>query len=207
MKELTLGNLRNPAVFAACVLLGWASPGQANVVSDWNALAVQCIATATPPARGGPPGLLDLALVHVAIHDAVQAIKHDFEPYSAMPPATGHESASAAAAAAAHDVLVVICPAAVATLDAAFKPYKDGMNPGLAVGSAAAAALLPLRRPTPILPDNNGGTGVGEWRPTPPGNLPLQFLFMATTEPFMLTSPDPVPTRWPTRGQQPPVCP
>jgi hypothetical protein len=92
--------------------------------------------------------------------------------------------------AAAHDVLVVICPAAVESLDAAFKPYKDGMDPGLAVGSAAAAAILPLRRPTPTLPDFNGGTGIGEWRPTPPGNQPMQFLFLATTEPFTLTSPD-----------------
>ena len=43
-------NLRNPAVLAVCVLLSWASPGQANVVSEWNALAVECIVTATPPA-------------------------------------------------------------------------------------------------------------------------------------------------------------
>ena len=167
-----------------------AAPGQADVVAEFNALAVQCIATATPPARGGPPGLFDLALVHVAMHDAVQAIQHDFEPYLATPPATGNESAASAAAAAAHDVLVVICPAAVATLDAAFKPYKDGADPGLAVGSAAAAALLPHRRPTPVVPDFTGGTGIGEWRPTPPAELPMAFLFMATTEPFTLTSPD-----------------
>ena len=185
-----MGNLRTSAVLAACVLLIWATPGQANVVAEWNALAVQCIATATPPARGGPPGLFDLALMHVAMHDAVQAIEHDFEPYSATPPATGHESVASAAAAAAHDVLVVLCPAAVASLDAAFQPYKDGMDPGLAVGSAAAAAILPLRRPTPVLPPNTGGMGIGEWRPTPPGNQPFGFLFMATTEPFTLTSPD-----------------
>ena len=184
-----MANLRTSAAFA-CVLLAWATPGQANVVSEWNAQAVQCISTATPPARGGPPGFFDLALVHVAMHDAVQAIKRDFEPYSATPPATGHESVASAAAAAAHDVLVAFCPAAVATLDAAFKPYQDGMDPGLAVGSAAAAAIIPLRRPTPVLPDFNGGTGIGEWRPTPPGNLPMQFLFTATTEPFTLTSPD-----------------
>jgi hypothetical protein len=183
-------NLRTAAALAFGVLLIGASAGQANVVTDWNALAVQCIATATPPARGGPPGLLDLALVHAAVHDAVQAIEHDFQPYFATPPATGHESVASAAAAAAHDVLVVLCPAAVSTLDDAFKPYKDGLDPGLAVGSAAAAALLPLRRPTPVLPPFTGGTGIGEWRPTPPGNLPMGFEFMAYTEPFTLTSPD-----------------
>ena len=128
--------------------------------------------------------------MHAAMHDAVQAIEHRFEPYHATPPSTGTESRAAAAAAAAHDVLVVVCPSAVATLDAAFKPYKDGLDPGLAVGSAAAAAMLPLRRPTPVLPDFTGGTGIGDWRPTPPANLPMQFVFMATTEPFTLTSPD-----------------
>jgi hypothetical protein len=93
-------------------------------------------------------------------------------------------------AAAAHDVLVVVCPAAVATLDAAFKPYKDGHGPGAGRRVAAAAALLPHRRPTPVVPDFTGGTGIGEWRPTPPAELPMAFLFMATTEPFTLTSPD-----------------
>ncbi len=83
-----------------------------------------------------------------------------------------------------------MCPAAVATLDAAFKPYADGHDPGLAVGSAAAATLLAVRRPTPVLPDFNGGTGIGEWRPTPLLFQPMQLLFVATTEPFTLEAPD-----------------
>src|SRR5262245_33777296 len=130
-------NLRRATAFAVCVFLGLAASGQANVVTEWNALAAQCISGATPPARGGAPGTLDLALVQAAVHDAVQAIEKDFEPFLATPAATGKESAASAAAAAAHDVLVSICPASVATLDAAFKPYKDGADPGLAVGSAA----------------------------------------------------------------------
>ena len=97
-----MASVRTAAGLAVCVVLWGAAPGQADVVAEFNALAVQCIATATPPARGGPPGLFDLALVHVAMHDAVQAIQHDFEPYLATPPATGNESAASAAAAAAH---------------------------------------------------------------------------------------------------------
>src|SRR5262245_39807508 len=185
-----MANLRRPGALAAWIVLGLASFGHANVATDWNALAAQCITTGPPPGRGGAPGTLDMALVQAAMHDAVQAIKRDYQPYFATPPATGSESAAAAAAAAAHDVLVVVCPAAVATLDAAFKPFKDGNDPGLAVGSAAAAALLPLRRPTPIIPDFNGGTGIGEWRPTPLLFQPMQFVFLATTEPFTLSSPD-----------------
>ena len=110
----------------------------ANVVTDWSALAVQCIAVGAPPlapSRPGPPGLLDLALVHVAMHDAIQAIEGRYEPYLATPTATGHESVAAAAAAAAHRVLSLkVCPTYLASLDAAFKPYLDGDDPRLAGG-------------------------------------------------------------------------
>jgi len=180
-------DLGSAKALAFCAILSWAPLAQANVVSDWNALAVQCISTATPPGRGP---LLDLAIVHAAMHDAVQAIDKKFEPYLARPHATGNESRAAAAAAAAHDVLIVLCPAGTATLDTAFKPYADGNDPGLAIGSAAAATLLTKRRPTPQLPDFTGGTGIGEWRPTPILEQPMQFLFLATTEPFTLTAPD-----------------
>ena len=71
-----------------CLVLYGAAPGQADVVAEFNALAERT-ATAMPPARGGPPGLFDLALVHVAMHHAVQAIQHDFEPYLAAAPASG----------------------------------------------------------------------------------------------------------------------
>ena len=137
--------LRTVVGLVASVIVVNAASAHANVVAEWNALAVQCIAvgvTGNPASRPGPPGLLDLALVHAAMHDAVQAIEGRFQPYLAAPPATGKESVAAAAAAAAHRVLSTVCPTFQASLDAAFKPYLDGEDPGLQVGYAAGDALL-----------------------------------------------------------------
>jgi hypothetical protein len=169
-----------------------ATSAHANVVAEWNAIAVQCIAVGAgtlAPSRPGPPGLLDLAIVHAAMHDAIQAIERRYEPYLATPPATGDESVAAAAAAAAHRVLKLkVCPTYAASLDAAFKPYLDGGNPGLEVGYAAGDALIDeYRVPSPPVPPS--GTGPGQWRPTPPGNQPFGFLFLANTKPFTFDEP------------------
>jgi hypothetical protein len=183
--------LRVMEIVALSTVLSAAS-AQANVVAEWNALAVQCIslgAGGLAPSRPGPPGLLDLAIVHAAMHDAIQAIERKYEPYLATPAATGHESVPAAGAAAAHRVLSQrVCPDYVVSLDAAFKPYLDGGNPGLKVGFAAGDTLIAEYRvpsPAPVTP----GTAPGEWRPTPPGNLPFGFLFLATTRPFTFDDP------------------
>jgi hypothetical protein len=51
-----------------------------DAATDWNAIAVQALATAAPP-RPNPIAFLDLAIVQAAVHDAVQAIDRRFEPY------------------------------------------------------------------------------------------------------------------------------
>jgi len=80
---------------------------RADVVTDWNLITVQTINALTPAShlRPGPTSILDLATVHVAMHDAIQAFEHRYESYAPpIPAATG--SPIAAAAKAAHDVLV-----------------------------------------------------------------------------------------------------
>jgi hypothetical protein len=172
------------AALTLCFIGPWVTPAQANVVTEWNTLAMQCI------SRPGLGILLDIAIVQAAVHDAIQAIEHKYEPYFAKPPASGEESRAAAAAAAARRVLGTVCPpAAQPALDTALEPYVAGNDPGLAIGYAAGDALLTKLRPTPVLPPFVGGTGPGEWRPTPPGNAPMVFLYFATTEPFVMTSP------------------
>ena len=58
------------------------TPASAGVVTDWNAITLRCSQGGpTPPNRAGPPGLLDIALVQAAVHDAIQAIEGRFEPY------------------------------------------------------------------------------------------------------------------------------
>ena len=61
---------------AACGLVVAAGPVLADAGTDWNAIAQTTIAANCP----GAPGALDSALVQIAVHDAVQALDHRFEP-------------------------------------------------------------------------------------------------------------------------------
>src|SRR5215510_3725744 len=67
---------------------------KADAVSEWNAIAVQATLNA---ARPGQTGMLDVAMVHLAIYDAVQAIEKRYEPYYVeIRGATGSPVAAAA---------------------------------------------------------------------------------------------------------------
>src|SRR5262245_15620032 len=91
-----------------------ARPASADVVTDWNMIAGQTIGGAVP-ARPGPSGELDLAMVHAAIHDAIQAFEGRYQPYRTdISNATG--SPVAAAAAAAYTMLVALFPPQTASL-------------------------------------------------------------------------------------------
>jgi hypothetical protein len=185
-------------------LFGGVAPASADAVVDWNEITLQAVAAGRP----GTIGIVDIALVQVAVHDAVQALDQQYEPYHAEVEAARGEKVkgrrSAAVAAAAHDVLVGIYPSQAATLDSTYFTYLadkglDG-DPGILVGQQVAARILPLRRanPNPLPPPFVGGTGVGIWRPTPSflGNPPLPaplspmaHPWMADFDPFTLTSP------------------
>ncbi len=178
----------------------WIAPAGANVVTEWNALAMGCI------VRGGPATALDVALVQAAVHDAVQAIEKRYQPYLATPAASGSESKAAAAAAAAYTVLSDnrVCPPPAgtppppdtvqATLDTAYAPYKAVNDAGLAVGVNAANTLLATEyRDTTntTIPEPYLGNALvaGQWRPTPPSNLPMAFVYVAVKKPFVMSSP------------------
>lgn len=133
--------MKKPCVIA-CALLVCASTAGADVVVDWNIRAGQTIAAG---ARRGPSGLMDFAMVHAAMHDAVQAFEGRFEPYcAAVPDASG--SSVAAAAAAAHAVLVALFPAQTGTLDIAYAAslakYGVTGDVGVSTGQQAAACVL-----------------------------------------------------------------
>ena len=89
--------------------LSWSPVARGDAVVDWNAIAVDAIQKASP-ARPGPVGFLDVAVVQAAVYDAVQAIGGRYKPYRIeIEGASG--SPDVAAAKAAHDVLVNILPA------------------------------------------------------------------------------------------------
>jgi hypothetical protein len=196
-------NIAHRVVLLGLVAFLGSQSVRADAVTDWNEITVQAVGVGRP----GPIGIVDIALVQVAVHDAVQALDRQFEPYhaeiDASPGSRANSRRSAAIAAAAHDVLVGIFPAQATTLDATYFNYLAdkglGGDPGILVGQQIAARILPLRRanPNPLPPPFVGGTGVGVWRPTPSflGNppVPAPFSPMATPwmgdfDPFTLTS-------------------
>jgi hypothetical protein len=186
------------AVLFGAVILAASASVNASVVTDWNLRILICVQgqttpVAIPPNRAGPSGLLDIAVAHAAMHDAVQAHQGRFEPYHYDNAALrGVGSPEAAAAAAAYGVLVGMYgaddPCLVGVEDPAVTYAGDA---GLQAGTEAAAALVPLKRPgDPIEGDPfTGGTDPGEWRPTPPLFAPAAFRFLTVTAPFVLNRP------------------
>ena len=176
------------------ISLGWAASAHADAVTYWNAVTVEAVTAGRP----GGAGFLDMALVHAAMHDAVQAIQQRFEPYSA--PLKGSGSLEAAAGAAAYGVLVGIYPKQQGLFDAGqgiSRERRSRGNAGLAVGQQAAAALLKHHRPSTTLPDYKGGSTPGAWRPTPSligspppaAFLPMANLYLMETKPYALERP------------------
>ena len=188
-------------IFLVCVLLGCIGFADADAVSDWNAISIQAAATA---GRTPPIVLLDLAMVHTAIHDSVQSYEGRFEPYcTEISDANG--SPVAAIAKAAHDVLVSRFPAQESALDTIYSTYlaDNGLSeddPGVEVGQLASACIIALRENDGSFPPNQdpflGGTDPGVWRPTPPAFAPGAFPWLGAVTPFTLESTDfchPVP--------------
>jgi hypothetical protein len=72
--------LQKYAGLSAALYLSFALDARANAVTDWNVIAVQTIL-----AGGRPPGgsaFLDIATVHLAVHDAVAASGGQLHPRS-----------------------------------------------------------------------------------------------------------------------------
>jgi hypothetical protein len=64
--------------------LAIATPAAADVVDDWNICAQPIITAGRASVQfgAGPSTQLDLAVVHLAMHDAIQAYDKRFEPYA-----------------------------------------------------------------------------------------------------------------------------
>jgi hypothetical protein len=196
------------SILFLCFFSGWIGFAYADVTGDWNLITAQASTTAAAPPTLRPPQAapLDFAMVHIAMHDAVQAYQKRFEPYAAdISDAEG--SPIAAAAKAAHDVLVNRFPAQTSTLDDIYSDYLadndlEENDPGVVIGELAAASIIALRANDGSYPPNPpqfvGGTDPGEWRPTPPAFAPGLVPWLGDVTPFALESteqcaPEPPP--------------
>src|SRR5687767_12991114 len=77
----------------------------ADAVTDWNAKAEAIEKRMLPP-----PNARGMAIMHIAMFEAVNAIERRYSPYRLSLPAERDASKEAAAATAAHAVLVALHP-------------------------------------------------------------------------------------------------
>ena len=188
-----------------------AASAPAEVVSAWNeraagALSVPgCLAPANDPIHESRI----YAVMHLAVHDALNAIERRSQPYAFRPGRTlPWASPDAAVAAASRDALVALiaelpgdfataCAPGIARVEADYAtavaaiPAGGEKAAGLRLGRAAAAAILAIRArdgaaEAPLAdPDFPQGTRPGEWRFTPGST----FAFLPTwggVTPFVL---------------------
>jgi PAP2 superfamily len=152
---------------------------RANAVTHWNAVATDAFA----PSQGTNPMVQSrtLAILHAAIHDAINAIDRRYEPYTPGLAEAPGASVDAAVAAAARGVLVALLPDQTAMVEAAYTRALAGIpdgaarTAGIAVGQASAAASI-LRRQGDGLEDATQPAfvprpGPGEYQFTPPFNF------------------------------------
>src|SRR5881392_4228201 len=86
----------------------------ADVVTDWNTIAVNTVSADRVVNRQSR----DMAMVHAAMFDAMNAIRPYYTPAMVSIRARGYASREAAGAQAAHDVLLALFPAQQTNLDA-----------------------------------------------------------------------------------------
>jgi hypothetical protein len=183
------------AVLVAGVLtgLGWSPIAHAGTVTDWNTLATDLVAAQQDPATQTHT----LAIVHIAIHDALNAIDLKYEPY-AYAGSAPRASTAAAVAAAARNTLIPRLSLAEAAVDAAYAaalasiPDGPTKEAGILTGQAAAAAVLDLRRADDLVaaatePYTPGSPTPGVYQLTPPLNVAILAGWGDLT-PFALSS-------------------
>jgi hypothetical protein len=149
-------------LLASCV----STSVSADVISDWNEKAVSIVT-----ARQLPPPQAEriMAMVHVAMFDAVNAIERRYRPYLVQLPASPGASREAAAAAAAGAVMIGLYPQDTALTDTRANylsaiPNSDAKSGGISLGEAVAAKVLEAR-------SNDGADVPDSYRPKiAPGN-------------------------------------
>ena len=131
------------------------SPGSVSWVLRWNRIAVDA-SGADHAGLGQQPGpgrsSRAMAIVHIAMFDALNAAVGGYEGYADLRRVYGEPSLKAAIAQAAHDTLVVLFSAQAASFDAALAEDlarvrdRRAKYEGVRLGQRAAAAILELAR-------------------------------------------------------------
>jgi hypothetical protein len=191
--------IRRPSGWTAAAVLAAViatpSEGRADAVTEWNVIALQAHAASSP---NGVIRTRVLAMVHAAVHDAINAIDRRADPYAFHMRAVDTASPEAAVTAAAYTVLSALVPSQQTALDAAYAaslsavPDGPAKVDGIAVGALAAQHMLVLRQndgSSAVVP-YTPGHDIGDWRPTPPAFAPALLPHWGQVTPFVLRRAD-----------------
>ena len=181
-------------------------------VRRWNEIAINASGLDHTPVAPGEnrvfgeqlgPGRASqaMAIVHIAIFDAVNAIAGGYQSYTGVRPPLAGISMEAAIAQAAHDTLAAVFPSQEASFDARLaEDLNDIPNKpprGMAsIWARAATAILALRandgsqHPEPRVGiDYLTSNEPGKWRQDPISQIPLAMgAFWGGVRPFVLKS-------------------
>jgi hypothetical protein len=163
----------------------------------WNEIAINATGLDHTPLAPGEnrvfgeqfgPGRSSraMAIVHIAIFDAVNAIAGGYRSYTGLPSAPGRTSMHAAIAQAAHDTLVALFPSQSASFNELLAEDLGQITDertktnGIDVGRRSAAGILALRandgsqHPEPrVGVDFITSDEPGKWRQDPISEIPL----------------------------------
>src|SRR5262245_23642983 len=181
----------------------------------WNEIAIDASGLDHTPVKPGEtrvfgeqlgPGRAShaMAIVHIAIFDAVNAIMGGHRSYTNLPPARDDTSVDAAIAQAAHDTLAALYPSQAAGFATQLAEDLNRIRVsggraktnGIELGRSAAAAILALRASdgsqhaearvgVDFIPSNDPG----KWRQDPLSQMPLALgAHWGEVKPFVLQS-------------------
>ncbi len=169
--------------------LALAPSARADAITDWNQLACDVSAKLGP----GAPGHRLMAVVQVAVFEAVNAIEPRYQPYLEKLAAPPGAAVDAAIAAANRSVLTTLMPAEKAMVEAAYqaalKNLPDGAAKadGIAIGEKSAAQVMAR-----AAADGADGPDNYQWQTTPGRYVPTVVPAAPTwprRKPWMLQSP------------------
>jgi membrane-associated phospholipid phosphatase len=181
----------------------------------WNAIAIDASGLDHTPVQVGETRVFGeqlgphrssraMAIVHIAIFDAVNAIYRRHRSFSNLPLADSRTSMEAAIAQAARDTLVALYPSQASRFDARLRVDLLLIRPGIgkslgiALGSSSAQTILAAR-------SNDGsnhsemrmgqdyfpGDAPGIWRQDPISQIPLAMgARWSETDPFVIAAAD-----------------
>jgi hypothetical protein len=143
-----------------------------------------------------------MAIVHIAMFEAVNAVYRRYRSYAGIAPAAAEMSVDYAIAQSAHDALVWLYPSQRPRLDAVLASdvanmsgKRAALDAGQAMGKQAAAAIIAMRVddgaeiPEPTVGEVTLKTGVGYWSPDPVSRIQTALgYYWPKVKPFVLTS-------------------